>query len=370
MSTNPIEIRENLDNFVKLMKSLTCSRELQQHLECLVDEFLQRWDPKTMELTLSFVRAKVFHDPSLQRLQNNFQMMGKAQNISPELQSLLENLVKGLEDIRDRGKFNEYIDAIRSRTSSDDLRSSLKNIDLTAKLKNLGLVPKMPSFSGPDNYSIALGITVLRDSFTELMKTQDISAELRSLLKEVDKEFEDMRNTAMIFLFFDFIEDHFSEDLKLLLQDNLIRELVGDKGLVEGITNLLDVVEDLKSAGKRLGETFTQSINDERTSCESRSLLEVFNRELDNGDVVAMRGYFTISNILSLFHENENLTAEPNNSRLREQMSDFFEAEDRVACVAASLHNNFTQFVKGQPNHTLCPLLKGFNKELLSKRKC
>lgn len=45
-------------------------------------------------------------------------------------------------------------------------------------------------------------------------------------------------------------------------------------------------------------------------------------------------------------------------------MSDFFEAADRVAWVAASLHDNFTQFVNGQPNHPLCSLLEEASKEL------
>lgn len=113
--------------------------------------------------------------------------------------------------------------------------------------------------------------------------------------------------------------DHFSKDLKLLPQaDDLILKLVGDKGLFEGITNFLDVVEDVRNAGGWLRETLTQSINDETTSCESRSLLAEFVRELDNDEIGAMRGYFNkSSNNLSLSRENEDLTAEPNNSHLR-----------------------------------------------------
>lgn len=358
------------------MKSLTRSVELQKYLEdqCLIHEFQSRkWDTKSIMLMQTFVREKGRNGGASGVLEECFQMIGDAQDISPGLQSLLQNLVKELKGIKNSDELNQYIECIWKYMISNEFKSSFSKQHFIAELTNLGLAPGAPGLVDADDYDRILEVTALRGSVAEL-KTQDISAESRSFLEAVDKELERLRDSTMISIFVELLDgDKISENSESSPQDeNLIQELEGDKGMVEGIASFVDAVNDFEKVRDGLRETLAQSIEDQRTSHKPCSLLKKLYRGLNYRDIAAARGYFDnfmrsppISNDLSLSHENENIPAEPNHSHLQEQMSDFFEVADReVLQAGASLSDHFTQFVKDKPDYISSSLLKWLREEL------
>lgn len=175
-----------------------------------------------------------------------------------------EELRKHLEDqgLIDNG-LNELIEIIRSHVTSNNLKSSPENKDLIMELKKLGLVLKILSLANEVDYNTILQIIALRGSLAKSMKTQDVSAESRSFIEGAYKGLEKFRDSTMIFLFVEIMDEYLSENLKLSLQNkDLILELENDKDLVEGIANFVDAVGDSRNAEEKQEETITQSIVD------------------------------------------------------------------------------------------------------------